>query len=201
MHFSKLLLIGLIFLPVHAFSQDKVGSSIVGGRTVDLLSDFTWRYRVEESTGDSCISISPEFDFCGVEQGWNRIGAASKEIAAQFRLDDRNYGLFVVEKLGYEDGMTLRYMRTAVIQNFAAAAGVSAEDIIVHSAEDSDFGNGKSTLLIYSGKWQGLTVLYFNTIISRPKRTFQLITYTIAETLKDHHHKTHRDFLSLVKFR
>ncbi|WP_281020077.1 MULTISPECIES: hypothetical protein [unclassified Minwuia] len=154
-----------------------------------------------ENTGNNCIPISPEFDFCGAEQGWNRIGAASREISAQFRLDDRNYGIFVVEKLGHEDGMTLRYMRTAVIQNFATAAGISAEDIIIHSAEDGDFGGGKSTLLIYSGEWQGLKVLYFNKIVSRPKRTFQLITYTISTTLKDHHRKIHSDFLSLVKFK
>lgn len=195
------LLVGLLLLPIHAFSQDKVGSSIVSGRTVDLLSDFTWRYRVEENTGDNCIAVSPELDFCGIEQGWNRIGAASNEIAAQFRLDDRNYGIFVVEKLGQEDGMTLEYMRAAVIKGFATRIGLSTEDIIVHDTEDGNIGGGKSTLLIYSGQWKGLPVIYFNTIVSKPKRTFQIATYTVGATLSDHARKTHSDFLSLVNFK
>ena len=97
--------------------------------------------------------------------------------------------------------MNLEYMRSAVLQNFSAAADLPVEDIVVHGSEDQDFDGARANLLIYSGEWQNLSVLYLNTIIMRPKTTLQVITYSVTATFSDSHRKTHSDFLSMVKFK
>lgn len=199
MRFLGFLIAGLLLLPVIAFSQGRVGTSIVDGKTVDLYSDFTWRYRSDQSADAGCVRISSGLNFCGAAQGWKRIGAASNEIASQFRLDDRNYAVFVVEQLGSEDGMTMRHMRSSIIQNFSVAADISPEDVIVHGSEDGDFGGETSTLLIYSGEWQGFHVIYANTVVITANRTLQLITYSVAETFTDRHRKMHSEFLSAIR--
>ena len=111
-----------------AYTQTRVGTSVIDGEVVDLYSDQSWKFRI--GTNDGCEQITLALEFCNLQQGWERVESHINEIAAQFRYNDRHYGQFVVENLGVSDGITNQFMRNVVISNFASAVGVSEADVI-----------------------------------------------------------------------
>ena len=119
--------LAVITLPTAVLAQDVVGTTIVGGRRAQLLSDHTWKY--ETATASTCQTIEAGVTFCGGNAGWTQVESPSKDVAAQFRLDDRNYGEFIVEKLGTEDGMNADLLLSAVVGNAAKAANLQDKDV------------------------------------------------------------------------
>jgi hypothetical protein len=199
MRIYSFLIVALLFWPIQTHAQNKVGSSVVDGKTIDLFSDFTWQYRtgIEDA---ACTTVSPGIEFCGTNRGWQKSNDSSSDITAQFRFDDRTYGLFIVEDIGASDGVSLEYMRNIVVENMAIAADVSKENILILEVEDGTFHGKPSSMIVYSGKVEGLKIVFANTIVIEPSRSLQLATYSFGDSFTEKHRRVHDDFLSMVKF-
>ena len=186
--------VAISVFPAAGSAQDVVGSTIVDGHHVQLLSDHTWKY--ETPAASACQSIQDGVTFCGGSAGWNPTTAANKDIAAQFRFDDRNYGEFIVEKLGTEDGLNADLILSAVIGNAAKVANVQDKDIATVGPTPVTVDGMPGETLIYSLKIQNLPVVFTNTIVVDKHRAVQIVTYGIGPELTDEMKKNHENFLS-----
>ncbi len=181
-------------------AQERVGSSLVNGKAIELFSDYTWRYR-SDSDETGCLSIKSGIEFCEVSGSWAKTRSSSNEdSSAEFRYDDKNYGMVIVEEVGADDGMGLEFMKSVVVDNFAGAAGISKEDVLVLAVEDGSVSGKSSSMVVYGGKVDGLPLIYSNTIVSEPSRTSQFVTYSIERELSEEHRRLHNEFLSAVRF-
>lgn len=188
---------GAFALPANA--QDVVGSSIVNGRSVQILSDFTWRYTT--ATPSECQTIKAGVTFCGERSGWKRSSQGSKDLTATFRLDDRNYGLFVVEDLGSEDGVTHEMMRTAIIGNAANSSGMQPTEIAIVGPERRQVDGFAGESISYTVQASGLPFVFMNTVVIDKHRTVQLATYGVGPTLTDEMKANHQSFLNATRLK
>lgn len=192
----------LSYLPVIAsflaltpavFAQTVVGSPLVGGQKIEILSNNTWRFTDLSET--NCQSLGQGLCFCGAKEIWKPTTPPSGAIAAQYHYDDRHYGRFIVEGLGLDDGMNKKLMRDAVITNAAAATGVSPTDIPVDTMID---GNPSETV-IYAVSFDGLDVAFANMITILPKSAFQSIVFAIGTDYSNRHKELKAELVSLIK--
>lgn len=182
-----------------AAAQDVVGSSLVNGKQVQLMSDFTWRYTA--SPISDCTTIESDVSFCGLAGGWQRTTSNNGDAKAVFRKNDRSYGMFIVEALGSADGMTSETMRGLVVGNAADAAGIQAKDVPVLSVTPATIDGHAATTVVYAIRLNGLNLVYSNTIITEPKRNIQAVTFGIGTELTEEMTEDHRQFLAAVQFK
>ena len=182
-------------LPTNLLAQSKVGTAMVDGKKVELLSDQSWRY-LDGDVEERCVSISVRVDFCGLGDGWQRLKSDNPELSAQFSFDDRNYGVFIIEDIGADDGVTHEFMLDMAIENFSGAAGVQKEDIVVFDLEDGEFNGLPIKTITYGGKLEGLTIVMRNTIIIKNDITIQAANYSIAVEVTEDLLRLHDDLLA-----
>jgi hypothetical protein len=127
------------------------------------------------------------------------IKTPSNEITTAYRYDDRHYAVFVVEELGSDDGITIEFMRNAVLDRMARESGVESSQVEVLENTSSKVGNTDSTLVVYRGKVSGLYVVYANTIVIESKQVYQLITYSIGNDFSSNDRHVHDDLISRIR--
>ena len=191
------LTVALLLGPVAAFGQEKLGTAIVNGQRVDLFSDFKWRYQNEQS--EKCQTIGVGVLFCPSLGTWQVMPNESAEITAHFKYDDRNYGMFLFEQLGADDSVTVEMMSTIVLQNMAESMGVKGSDIPVLETNVTTVHGSPAQTIVYSGNYEGLDVVYANTILISPKTTLQSVTYSIGQVYTPEHRNMHKQFLNSIK--
>lgn len=179
---------------VPAFAQQVVGTSLIDGRPVQLMSDFTWKYLTPAPAG--CDAVQGTVAFCSVNSGWTRISSASPDIAAEYRLDDKNYGEFIVESLGIDDGITPDKYRDLVIQNAASAAKVQPKDIVTFGLDSAEIDGVAGTTIAYEMKMDDLPIVFINTMIMEKHRTTQVVTFHIGGNVTDSMRSVHKAFLA-----
>jgi hypothetical protein len=189
-----------ISLAAPAMAQEVVGSSIVGGRTVRLMSDFTWKYDAPAS--GNCPVVQDNVSFCGESAGWTRTsGNGNGDAAAVFRLNDRNYGEFIVEKLGSEDGMNPELMRSTLIENAADAAGIPSKDVPILGSEPAQVDGFSGETITYIVKIKGLSFIFINTVVLGKHQAVQIVTYSVGLTLTDEMKANHKRFLEATRLK
>ena len=181
-------------LPIVSWGQEKVGTAIVDGKKVELLSDGSWRYTQPQLSTD-CMAIKANLEFCGIQNGWTKVADNSVDITAQFKFDDRTYGLFIVEEVGLDDGVSLEFMRTAIIENFAGATGIEPEDVVVFDVEDQKLQGRDAAIITYGGKLSGTNVIFRNMIVVDDNMTVQAAVYTFGKTVTEHLKERHSEFI------
>ena len=181
-------------LPTAVLGQNVIGSTIVEGRHVQLMSDFTWKY--ETPTASTCQGIEDGVSFCGVAAGWTQIEHHNKEIAAQFRLNDRNYGVFIVGKLGSDDGISTELLLDLAIKNAAQAANMQAKDVTTVGPESAVVDGLPGETISYFLKIESLPAVFTNTIVVDKHRAVQIVTYGFGQTLSDEMKLNHKNFLA-----
>lgn len=193
------ILVALVFalMASTAYTQTRVGTSLIDGEIVDLYSDQSWKYR--NGTNDGCEQVTMALEFCDSEQSWERIKNHDKEIAAQFRYNDRHYGQFVVEELGTSDGITSEFMRDIVISNFASFAGISDSAVIIYDVKQDTVQGRTYDTVIYGGSVSGLDAVYINTLVVSPKTTIQATTFAVSSSVSEKHKAIHESFLAGIK--
>ena len=192
-----LLVIAAFLLPTLTYAQDVLGRSVVDGRNITIFADGTWDY--DEASDAACALIARGVTFCGEAEGWQPTPPPTSEITASYRFDDRHYGQMIIETLGEEDGLTAKAMRQIVVQNAAAATGVSASDIAVLDIYPSEVSGNEIETIVYALDVDGLNVVFANGISTSPRQTMQLMTYAIGAQYTDRHRALHEDFLALIK--
>ena len=177
-----------------ALAQDVLGTSVVKGKTVELLSDYTWRYKDAPLT-TTCRSIKYTVTFCGENTGGKYSTSSNSDAAAVFQHDDSDYGEFIVEQLGANKGITMEAMRAAVLGNAANFSGQKPEDIVTVSDEPTVVDGFQGETLVYTGVWNKLPFVFYNTIVILPEDTAQIATFSIGAGVTDEGRRLHRDFV------
>jgi hypothetical protein len=195
-----LMLVCLAAAAELATAQDVVGSSLVEGKQVQLMSDFTWRYI--GSRVDDCTAIENDISFCDLTGAWKQTSSGpNSDNRTTFRKNDRTFGIFIVEAVGSADGMTAETMRSLVIGNAARAAGVQVTDVPVLSVSAATIDGHDATTVAYAGKVDSLNFVFLNTIVTQPKRSIQVVTYGVGTELTDEMTQDHRQFLQATQFK
>ena len=189
-----LLLSGLV-----ATAQEQVGSALIDGKKIKIFDDFSWQYA--SKTPSECQTISKQLEFCGSSTRWRSTTVPSSDVSAVYRYDDRHYAMVIVEELGSADGVSLDFMRQAVLENAAAGAETRVEDVAVFESTDIEVAGFDATNIVYSVPINGLQLVYSNTIISQSNLTLQLITYEVGSQYQDFHRGIHQDFLSEMRIK
>jgi len=177
--------------PVQA--QEILGTSVIGGKRIEILSGGTWRFK--KNAPGPCLPLSTKLSFCGSFLDWKPVGPGSTEIIAQYRHDDKTYGMFIIEDLGAADGMTAEYMRNSVLENAASGSGVQIRDVPVLDIYESELGEYTGETMIYGTTLDGLPMVMANTTIVTNDTTLQVVTYEISKDYTPKHAKLHRSFL------
>ncbi|MDP3196516.1 hypothetical protein [Tabrizicola sp.] len=198
MKLGSLILAACLALPGLAFAQSAVGKAVVGGKTVTLFDDGTWKYSdaVNPSTPAACKDVTPTVQFCGGALGWVTTPPASPEINAAYRIDARHYAQYLIEDLGSDDGLTPEFMRQVVLDNAQMATGNTPEVIDVQPVT---LGALTGDTVVYKARINGLDVVFANSVFVQPKRVMQIMTYAIANTYSPQHAAYQADFLSNTK--
>jgi hypothetical protein len=158
------------------------------------MSDSTWKYDSPAPAG--CQSIKDNLSFCSQNGEWSQVATASNEIAAQFRRDDRNYGIFIVEEVGSDDGITEDFMANMAIKHAARTAGMQSQDVATIESEPTTVDGRPGKSITYAVKIQGLPAVFTNTIVVDKHRTVQVVTYGVGQTLTAEMKLNHKSFLA-----
>lgn len=195
-----ILTLGILCLPVLAAAQTVIGTAVVDGRQVDILDDNTWRFSAATGESGTCIRIDGPVSFCGPPTRWQRAPVApAPAIDALYQVDDRNFGMLIVEGLGQADGLTVQNLREAVLMNAGAAGGVGPEAVPVLDNFDATVAEKAHPTVAYQVTIQGLQFVYLTTLLVEERNAAQLTTYAISDALTDSHRQLHEEFLSHVR--
>ncbi len=193
---AALALAASLALPATAQDTDVVGTTILGGKRVELLSDKTWRFAdLADSNDGKCVPINTVLAFCGTIFDWRPIGTAGTEFTRQFRHDSRSYAGIIFEELGATDGMDLEFMRNAIIENAAMGAGVRPAEIPIHDAQSTTVDGQPGETIVFSVNFDGLEVTFQNTIVNAPHHNVQFVVWTIGPELTEDGKALHEAFL------
>ena len=182
-----------------ALAQDVVGTSTVEGRAVELLSNNTWRFSDLSVVPENCELIQTPVSFCDTNSRWSRLPfAPSPVINAMYQLDDRTYGMLIVESLGFRDGLTYDNFRNAILSNFAGITGTSVENVPVFAEFDGSVSGQDVESFAYGGLVEGLNFVYLNTTHLTETSASQLVTYVIGPEIPTSHRAMHDEFLRQI---
>lgn len=198
MRLAVLALAGCLATAAPALAQSAVGKAVVGGKTVTLFDDGTWKYADATSGAATavCTDITPGVQFCNGSLDWMPSPAASAEINAAYRIDARHYAQYLIEDLGSDDGITADFMRQVVLDNAKMATGNTAEVIDVQPAK---LGGLTGDTVIYKVAINGVDVVFANAVFVEPKRVMQIMTYAIGTEYTPQHAGFQADFLTNTK--
>lgn len=197
---AAVLCLGLLSTPVVA--QEVVGSSAVAGRPVELLSNFTWRYREAATVpATGCRSVAETVQFCSAGSLWQYSPSQADETAHRsvFRYDDRNYGMLIPETFGAADGVTLDTMRRVVIQNAAEAGGIAPNQVPVLETSNAPVQGQAATTVVYLASIDGVSYVFANTVVITRRVSTQIVTYSIGSAYDTSARRIHEDFVSRVR--
>jgi hypothetical protein len=183
-----------------ALAQQVVGTSIVEGRAIQIMSDNTWRYSTPAPA--NCETVQEGVVFCGKARGWVRTRGNSNDAGPVYRRNDRAYGLLLIEKVGADEGMSADTMRKAVLGNAAGAAGLQEKDVTAFGVERSRTVSGFAAETIsYAVKMGGIPFVFTNTIIIDKHRTVQVATYGVGQALTEEMKADHKSFVEATQLK
>lgn len=193
-----LVLLTSLLWPVAATAQSVVGTAIVNGERVELLSDHTWR-PVVRSSGSGCIRLGGAFSACIGGTSWQAVPDNNPEIAALFRYDDTAYALVISESFGSSDGASHELMRRVVLQHAAEGSNTTMPQIPVLDVSETELLGQDAERIVYSVDFDGVEIVYVNTIMILPDRTFQFATYTLGQARAERFEPVHASFLATLR--
>lgn len=179
-----------------AIAQSQVGRTIIDGRDVLLFSDQTWRF-AEQGGATSCQFVAQPLSFCGAPSIWRPMpDTGNPDIDGFYQLDERTFGMIILEGLGRTAGVTEQNIQTVVLGNFALRTGVDRSQVPVIEVTDTTLDNRPVRTMVYSGAVDGLPLVFANTLLLLDNHNAQLITYSLGQQFTDAHRAAHERFLS-----
>lgn len=187
-------------LPSTSFAQSVVGTAVVDGQEVELLSNNTWRFAADIDLGANCAVVDAPIAFCGAPTRWQRAPAApSPAVDALYQLDDRNFGMLIVDGIGRADGLDVNGLRDSVLLNAGAAAGTPGQAVPVLETFESEVEGKPYSTVSYQVQIQGLSFVYQTTLYVDDNNAAQFTTYAVGNALTDGQRAIHEEFLSLIR--
>ena len=187
-------------LPAHAEDAQVVGTSVLGGKRVELLNDNTWRFAEFGDDEDAgCVPVNQVLSFCGTIFDWRPVDTTGTEFLRQFQHDSRTHAGILYEEVGAADGMDMEFMRNAVIENAAMGTGVRPEEIPVHGAETRTVDGHPAETVIYGANFNGLDIVYINTIVNSDHHNLQFVIWTVGKAVTDKGRAASEGFLKSMR--
>ena len=186
-------------LPLTAQSGEVVGTAVLGGKRVELLGDRTWRFADEVQAEGPCVPINTVLTFCGTIFDWRPVDTTGTEFIRLFRHDSRTYGGIIFEEVGSAEGMDLEFMRNIIIENAAMGTGVQPQDIPIHDVQAVEVDGHPAETVIYGATFNGLDIIYLNTIVNSENHNVQFVVWTIGDTLTDEGRAAARSFNEVAR--
>ena len=181
-----------------AFSKKPVGKSFIGSEEIVIFDNYTWEYVDKNISKSKCDVIGYGLKSCAKNYGFEHATGLNADATAQYRYDDKNYGMIISEDVGTSSGMTLDFMKTAVIENLATAINKSPEDIRRFDIYSSRIAEMESATIIYGSEVNGLDVVYYNTFIVEKDFSFQFISFSIGKTPDDDSKTIHEKLINSI---
>ena len=197
-YLGRIATIALICASGTAWAQEVVGTAVVEGEKVTLFADGTWEYATP-TVGD-CKVVARNLSFCGSPREWQRVSNAPAPLAAQYKRRGFEYGQMLVEDIGLDQGMNLKLMRDAALQNAGQASGQAPEDVLVLADDPIKVDGIDGATLAYLVEFRGTKVVFANTLLLTKEQTMQLQTYVVgADRYSDKHQTLHAEFLDQIE--
>ncbi len=184
-----------------AAAQDApiVGTSVIGGKRVELLGDQTWRYVEDPSASADCVPINAALSFCGTLFDWRPLNVRGTDFTRIMKHDDRSFGGIIYEDLGAVDGITLSNLQNIVIEAAAGAAGIPASEVVINSVTDDNLDGTPVTTISYNVVIDGLNITYLNSLTVGEKRVIQFLTWTVNQGFSEERTAFHQSFLDAIE--
>ncbi|MCP3972325.1 MAG: hypothetical protein GY717_18775 [Rhodobacteraceae bacterium] len=180
-----------------ATAQDVIGSAVVGGKKIEILSDQTWRYQSRTEIS-KCVPVHSDVSFCGSILNW-RPQAKSGYFSAIFSHSARIYGGLIIEDIGTNDGINHEYMRGTVLETAADAVGVAVEYIPVLDVFHQEVDGREAETIVYGARVDGVGFVYANTISIAENLTVQALVWGVGTEFTDKHRMWNEDFLENLR--
>lgn len=175
--FALGLLVSVLIGPA-AVAQSVVGTSLVEGRKVELMSDNTWRYAAVSP--DNCDDVRLGVRFCSVGTKWSRSVNANPAASATYQWSDRTFAMYIVEGVGTDDGFDVDGFTQIALGYVATAQKTEIENVPVLSIEPVELGDIPGQTVVYSGLIRGVSVVYINSIFVQADRSLQIVTFGVG---------------------
>ena len=185
--------------PVTAQNVDVIGSAIVKGKRIELLSDKTWRYVDATAEADACIVLNSILQTCGLQGTWSSIATSGTEFIRQYRKDSRTYAGILFEEVGAVDGATLEFMRNIVIENAAMGTGARPEDIPILDVTTLSVDDNPAERISYAANFNGVDFIFQNTIVNAPRHNIQLVVWNIGKELNAENRAANDSFVEAMR--
>jgi len=197
-YLGRIAAIALICASGTAWAQEVVGTAVVEGEKVTLFADGTWEYATP-TVGD-CKVVARNLSFCGSPREWQRVSNAPAPLAAQYKRRGFEYGQMLVEDIGLDQGMNLKLMRDAALQNAGQASGQAPEDVLVLADDPITVDDIDGITLAYAVEFRGSDVVFANTLLLTQDQAMQLQTFVGGtDDFSDKHRTLHAEFLDQIE--
>lgn len=183
-----------------AVAQSVAGRSAVDGRPVELLSDGTWRY-ADRANSANCRPVAAVLEFCGSAAIWQETPPLRRTSRACTASTTDIMRSSSSSELGSDDGLTLEFMRKAVIQNVGSYTGVGAEDVPILDVTPGEVDGNSAETIAYQATVDGVPFVFVNTIFLSRKLTVQAVSYSVGTGVTDTHNDIHSRFLDATRIR
>lgn len=190
----RILVCLALILPSFAIAE-KLATTVVNGRKVNIYSDKTWEY--QDDLQGSCENLDAHVSFCSNDT-WAKTQKSDPAQLAQFINNKDQYGIIVSEGIGLADGVNLEMLIDAALSNMANASGLNKSDIPVLNISDVEFEGMRSSRVAISAEYQGMSVMLTYTM-SVADRAYQLITYRVGKNYGSIDETLHQSFIKHVK--
>ncbi|MFY0679959.1 MAG: hypothetical protein JXR13_05225 [Thalassovita sp.] len=178
-------------------AQEVVGSTVLGGKKVHLLSDNTWKF-AESETSSRCVSVHVNIEFCGSFSNW-RPTAKTGDFSVMFHHSGNIYAGLIIEEFGWDEGSSFEFMRSAALEHAAFVSQVPIEQIPVLDVYDVKIDGHHGETMVYGAVIDGLNVVYANTLLITQDLTVQSLVWNVGKEFDAEFQTWNADFLDNLK--
>jgi hypothetical protein len=167
---------------------ERVGTAVVGGKTVVLDSDGTWKY--QDGTAASAIGGSSKCDkfknvsVCLTALGWEKSPTKMGTFEAVYTLNRKIYMGVIAEPNGKKDGMTPELVQRAILSTAGGAGKMTPTDVPVLATSDKVDGLPDTRSISFTIPLNGTPFVYHVAYHIDDERTWQFAFWMVGKELR-----------------
>lgn len=179
-------------------AQNIVGTAVIDGKRVELLSDHSWRYVDPEALSSACTGLSPRVEFCGSKPDWRPIPTTGAFVQTYVHGSNIFAGL-IVEDIGRAQNLSFETLRTLSISSAAAQSGVSEKAIPVYDVFETEIDGNPGETIIYGAVLKGMKFVFSNSYVITDDLTVQAYVWAVGSEYSDEQRKWGEDFIDNIR--
>ncbi len=167
---------------------ERVGTAVVGGKTVVLDSDGTWKY--QDGTAASAVGGSSKCDkfinisVCLATLGWEKSPTKMGTFEAVYSLNRKVYMGVISEPNGKKDGMTPELVQRAILNTAGGAGKMTPTDVPVLATSDKVDGLPDTRSISFTIPLNGTPFVYHVAYYIDEERTWQFAFWMVGKEFR-----------------